>query len=278
MPRAMSLASGLLLLLLCGWPAGFAHAQDKALTTYTVAVIPVVPPSEIKRRWQPVLDRLNHDTGLSFRFRFYEDFQGFENGLVHDEADFAVMSPLQIWRMRQHYRPLLRGNLVMAGIVVVPKDSRIHQLSELQGQALSLPEGDNHAANLFVLQSLKEQKITPELRPVKTENNALRSVLLGKADAAIINNYTLKFVPAGMTEQLRIIHQTVELPPPPISNNLRVPAEDVQKVKAAMLKLQETQPQLLQSILMPGIVEADLERDYSIVGKLLPVEAGNGSH
>ncbi|MDQ8036662.1 MAG: phosphate/phosphite/phosphonate ABC transporter substrate-binding protein [Pedobacter sp.] len=276
MCRAASFASGLLLLLLCSWTAGFAHAQDKAATAYSVAVIPVVPPSEIKRRWQPVLDQLGHDTGLHFRFRFYEDFQDFENGLAHDEADFAVMSPLQIWRQRQRYRPQLRGSLLMSGIVVVQKSSPIRQLADLQGRTLSLPDGDNHAANLFVLQTLKEQKITPELRTVKTENNALRSVIIGKADAAIINNYTLKFVPPGMTEQLRIIHQTVDLPPPPIAASLRLPAEDLQKVKAAMLRLQETHPELLQSILMPDIVEADLERDYSIVGKLIPAEAGNG--
>lgn len=286
MRLAVSLVSGLLLLLLCGWPAGFAHAQDqareqtqgKAGTTYTVAVVPVVPPSEIKRRWQPVLDRLSRDTGLHFRFRFYKDFQEFENSLIQNEADFAVMSPVQLWRLRQHYQPQLRGNMAMTGIVVVQKDSRIDRLASLQGQTLSLPDGANHAANILVLQTLKEQKITPELRQAKSENNALRSVLLGKADAAIINNYSLKFLPLGMAEQLRIIHQTVELPPPPICANARVPPEDVQRVKVAMLKLKETQPQLLESILMPGLLEADFERDYSIVGKLLPAGAINGRH
>ncbi len=277
MRRALSLMSGLLLLLLCVWPAG-VHAQDKPTAIYTVAIVPVVPPSEIKRRWQPLLDRLNQDSGLHFRFRFYKDFQSFEKGLAQGEPDFAVMSPLQTWRMRQHYLPALRGNVAMNGIVVVHKDSPIRQLADLHERTLSLPDGGNHAANLLVLQGLKEQKIMPDLRPVKTENNAVRSVLLGKADAAIINNYTLKFVPDGLSVQLRIIHQTVDLPPPPISASLRLRPEVVAQMKAAMLRLQEREPQLLQSIMMPVIVEADLERDYSIMGKLLPLEADNGSY
>ncbi|MGH8492754.1 MAG: phosphate/phosphite/phosphonate ABC transporter substrate-binding protein [Moraxellaceae bacterium] len=280
MRRAAYLAPGLslLLLLVCGWPAESARAQEKPEITYSVAVIPVVPPSETKRRWQPLLDQLARDTGLHFRFRFYEDPKSFENGLIHDEADFAVMSPLQAWRLRNLYRPQLRGNLALIGIVVVQKDSRIRQLSDLQGRALTLQEGDNHSANLLVLQSLKEQKITPQLRLVKTESNALRSVVLGKTDAAIVNNYALKFIPSGINAQLRIIYQTADLPPPPIAASLRLPAEDLQKVKTAMLRMQETHPELLQGILMPDLVEADLERDYGIVGKLLPSEAGNGNH
>lgn len=275
------LVMSVLLLCLCAWPAGPAHAQEipnKTGSSYSVAVIPVVPPSEIKRRWQPLLDTLSRDSGLHFRFRFYEDFQDFEAGLSRDEVDFAVMSPLQVWRFRQRYRPQLRGTLTLSGIVVVQKSSSIQQLADLAGHTVSLPDGDNHAANLFVLRSLKEQKIITELRPVKTENNAMRSVLLGKADAAIINNYTLKFVPPDMIKQLRIIYQTAELPPPPIAASLRVPADDVQKMKSALLRLKDTHPELLQDTLMTGMTEADFERDYSIVGKLLPGEAGNGSH
>jgi phosphonate transport system substrate-binding protein len=254
-------------------------APEKTTTTvYSVAVIPVLPASEIKRRWQPVLDQLAQETGLHFRFRFYEDFAGFESGLAHSEPDFAVMAPLHAWRYRNRYRPLLHGRLPLTGLVVVQKSSPLKQLAELQGRRLSLQEGSNLSANSFVLQTLRGQKIEPELLPVKTESNALRSVVMGRADAAIINNYALKFVPAGILEQLRIIHSTEDLPPPPITGSVRLPAEDVQKVKAAMLHFQESHPQLLQDILMPDIVEADVERDYSMVGKLLPDEAGNGNH
>ncbi len=267
----------LLSLLLLLAASGPACARETAAPAYTIAIIPVVPASETKRRWQPVLDQLNRDTGLHLHFRFYEDFQRFENGLARDEPDFAVMSPLQAWRFRSHYRPQLRGHLMLTGIVVVPKDSPIQQLADLQGHSLSLPEGKNHPANLFVLQSLKEQKITPLLHLVKTESNALRSVTLGKADAAIINNYTLKFVPADMTRQLRIIHQTTDLPPPPIAASLRLPAQDLQKIRSAMLRYPQTHPDLLQDSLMPDIVEADLERDYGVVGKLFPGEGGNGN-
>lgn len=253
-------------------------AQEKTVTVYSLAVIPALPASDIKRRWQPVLDRLNQETGLHFRFRFYEDFEAFENGLARDEPDFAVMAPLHAWRYRNHYRPQLRGRLPLTGLVVVQKGSPLQQLSDLQGHKLALQDGANLSANSFVLQSLREQKTEAALMFVKTESNALRSVVIGKADAAIVNNYALKFVPPGIMEQLRIIHSTEDLPSPPFSSNIRLPAEDVQKVKAAMLRFQESRPQLLQDILMPDIVEADSERDYTVVGKYFPGEAGNGAH
>lgn len=266
------------LLLACFGPAPAAHAQAAATgPDYSVAILPVMPPSEIKRRWQPLLDQLTRETGLRFHFRFYEDFESFNAGLLKEEADFAVMSPLHIWRLRNHYRPQLRGSLPLTGMVVVRQDSPVHQLADLRGRHIAIQEGDNLSANILVGQTLREQKIEINLRLVKTESNALRSVVLGKADAAVVNNYILKFLPPEIVTQIRILYRTADLPPPPIAVSNSVNFDDVKKVKVALLHLRETHAALLEGILMPDITEADMERDYSIVGKLIPGEAGNAS-
>lgn len=279
MRRTLPLAYGLtaLLVLLGNALCLPARAQEGMARTYTISVIPAVPPSDTKRRWQPLLDQLARDTGLHFRFRFYDDFRGFEAGLESTDPDFAIMSPVQVWRLRHSYRPFLRSSLGLTSVVVVQKESNIRQLSDLEKRTLTMQPGETLATNPLLLHKLKEEGITPLLLPAKTESNALRSVVMNKADAALVSNYAMKLMPSGFLPQLRIIHQTPELPPPALCANQRVPAADVAKIKAAMLKLQEAQKQLLQSILMADIAEADLDRDYSIVGKLLPPEADNGS-
>jgi ABC-type phosphate/phosphonate transport system substrate-binding protein len=278
MRRTVPLAYGLITLLVLLGTALCppARAQEPAARAYTVSVIPAVPPSDIKRRWQPLLEQLSRETGLHFHFRFYDDFQAFEAGLDSTEPDFVIMSPVQVWRLRHSYRPFLRSNLGLIGMVVVQKESDIRQLSDLEKRTLTMQPGETLAANPLLLHRLKEQGITPLLLAAKTESNALRSVVMRKADAALVSNYAMKLMPSGFLPQLRIIHQTLELPPPALCASQRIPTADVAKVKAAMLKFQGAQTQLLQSILMTDITEADLDRDYSIVGKLLPSEAGNG--
>ncbi|MDI1301373.1 MAG: PhnD/SsuA/transferrin family substrate-binding protein [bacterium] len=256
-----------------------AHAQTSvAGTDYVVSLIPDMPPSEVKRRWQPVLDQLAHDTGLHFHLHFYADLNSFENGLMPDEVDFAVLSPAQVWMLRSHYRPQLRNGMAMAGIVITQKNSAIKQLGDLRGHSVSLQQGKNIPANLFVQQALREQKIDPDLNVVRSESNALRSVVLGKSDAAIINNYLLQTLPSEIAAQIRVIYRTQELAPPAISSNARLPEEDVRKVKKSLLHLHEAGSPLLDVISMPDPVEADFDRDYSVIGHAMNSEAASESH
>jgi len=161
---------------------------------------------------------------------------------------------------------------------VAHRNSVLKQLGDLNGRTLSLQQGENLSANFFVQQALRDQKISATFKTVRSESNALRSVVLGKSDAAIVNNYLLKLLPAEIVAQIRIIYRTQELAPPAIVANIRLPAGDVEKVKSALLRLRENRSPLLDVILMPDLMEADFERDYTSVGRALSAEVSNGSH
>lgn len=268
MPTARLPRLTLLLCLLAGLLPAALRAQP-APREYTVAVIPIMPPAEVKRRFQPLLDELSRRTGLHCRFHFYQDFARFERGLEAEEVDFAVASPVLIWQMRDRYRPLLRGRLPLVGQVVVRRDSPLQQLPDLAGHSLGYQAGGALSTNLFVLRTLREQKIAYQPQPLNTESSALRAAFLRRNDAALVNNYLMQLVPADVARQLRVIHNAPELPPPAFTASRRTPAEAVQRFRDALLGMRETQPALLESILMPDIMEADLERDYGIMARHL---------
>lgn len=268
MPTARLPRPLLLLCLLAGLLPATLRAQPAA-REYTLAVIPIMPPAEVKRRFQPLLDEASRSSGLRFRFHFYQDFNRFEQGLKAEEVDFAVSSPVLTWQVRDHYRPLLRGRLPLIGQVVVHRDSPLQQLGDLAGHRLGFQEGGSLSTNLFVLRTLREQKIAYLPQPLNTESSALRAAFLRRNDAALVNNYLMQLVPVDVARQLRVIHSAAELPPPAIMAARQTPAEVVQKFRDALLALRETQPALLESILMPGIMEADLERDYGIMARHL---------
>lgn len=271
-PRPLRLLTALLLLLASGTVAAAGAGAG-----WTISVVPIMPAVEIKRRWQPVLDQVARDSGLTLRLRFHEDFASFEQAMARGESDFVVASAVQTWRLRQVYRPVLRGRIPLTGLVVVRHDSPWQQLADLDGQVLCLQAGNEISSNLLVLQTLREQKLNVTLNPLNTESSALRSVVRGKSDAAIINNYLMGLSPPDIAARLRIIHRTVDLPPPAISASLRIPPETVEKFRRSLLRLRETHPALLDAVLMSDLIEADLQRDYGNVGKLIPPEAGNAT-
>lgn len=239
-----------------------------AATAYSVAVVPALPATEIKRRWQPLLDQLSHDTGFVLHFRFYADNEQFEKGLMRSEPDFAMIGPYQMWKMRAHYQPILHDAAAMIGLVMVRKDSPLQSLADLDGHSLAYPNGSDMASTLLFAQTLKALKVQPRLKPQRTHANGLRGVILGKFDAAIINNYSLKLMPPELEHQLRVIHRTDPMPGPAFACAQRIPGEDARKLKEAMLQLKATHPELLESALMPNLSDADLEKDYSIFSSL----------
>ncbi|MFP5429621.1 MAG: phosphate/phosphite/phosphonate ABC transporter substrate-binding protein [Gammaproteobacteria bacterium] len=255
----------------------FPEPAPAATAAYTVAVVPALPATEIKRRWQPLLDALQRETGFVLKFRFYDDNGAFERGLERHEPDFAMIGPLQTWKLRQHYQPMLRDGAPMVGMVLVRKDSRIQTLAELGGRTVAFPSGSDMSASLLFAHELRNLKRAPRLLPQRTHVNGLRAVTLGKADAAISNSYSLKLMPQGLEEQLRIIHHTAPMPGPSFGHAHRVPADAVRALKDALLRLKSTSPALLESALMPNLTEAELERDYSIFATLLAAETANAT-
>ena len=253
--------------------APFPDTAHAAPAVYTVAIVPVLPATEIKRRWQPLLDQLAQETGLGFRFRLYEDNAQLEASLLRGEPDFAMIGAFQLWHVRPHYLPILRDTRPMIGMVVVRQDSTLHTLSDLNNRTLALPNGSDMTSTLLTSQVLKDLKVRPQLKGQRTHVNGLRAVMLGKVDAAVINSYSLQLLPPELVQQLRVIYRTEPLPPPAFAVAPHVPAAYVRKVKAGFMRLNTTQPALLEAALLPNVTEADMERDYNILSRILPAEA-----
>ncbi|HET8730845.1 MAG TPA: PhnD/SsuA/transferrin family substrate-binding protein [Moraxellaceae bacterium] len=267
--------------LLVGMLPALAQGKDAAGPTgdareYTVAIIPIMPPAEVKRRWQPALDEVTRLSGLHFRLHFYPDLAHFEQGLSQEEIDFAVGNPVLTWKLRDRYRPLLRGRTPLVAQVVVRRDSPLQQITDLQKHTLGLQEGASLSTNVMVLRILREQKIDFVLHVMNTESSALRSVLVGTTDAALVNNYLLQMVPVDMANHLRVIYSADELPPPALMVSRQTPPEVARKFHDAFLQLRDGAPALMIGILMRDLTDADLDRDYGVMAKL-PADA-SGEH
>lgn len=253
--------------------AVFPEPAPAATATYSVAIVPALPATEIKRRWQPLLDQLQRETGFALSFRFYSDNQTFETGLQKGEADFAMIGPFQMWKLRSHYQPLLRDAAPMIGMVLVRKDSRLQTLADLNGRTLAFPGGSDVSSTLLFSHEFKTLKVQPRLLPQRTHVNGLRAVMLGKLDAAIINSYSLRLMPPGLEQQLRPIHRTLPMPGPAFASAKRIPNDDARRMKEAFLRLKASHPALLESALMSNLIEADIDKDYGVFASLMPAEA-----
>lgn len=255
-----------LLALLCCLAGALPAAPAQAAESYTLSVPPVLPATEIKRRWQPVLDYLNRSTGDRFQFLFHENGLLFQQSLQNGAGDFVILGPMQTWQARQRYRPILRDGHAMHAMVVVHKDSPINSLADLHEKRLAVPEIQDLAAGIVIRQQLKQAGIAPKLQPMRTHGSGFRAVLIGKADAAAGDSLNYSLQSPDMLAKLKVIYRSAAMPSSSFAARRDLPPEVVQRFRDALLNMKD--PKLQTSLPLQGLVEADLERDYGMLASL----------
>lgn len=256
----------LLLVVLTGLQAGALHAEARV---YTLAVVPQHPSLIIHRNWQPLLKRLQQDTGLQFRLKTYNGFRQFLAALHRGEPDFSYLAPyhLVLAHRAQGYQPLLRDeSRQLVGLLLVRKDSPLRSVHELDGKTIAFPSPNAFAASLYMRYWLHKTvgiDFTP--RYVGTHDNVYRHIVRGKVHAGSGVNTTLSSQPESLKQHLRILYDVPGVIAHPLAVHPRVPEKIQKQVQAAVLELKNTPAgrQLLNTVQVTEPVAADYQRDYA---------------
>ena len=62
-------------------------------TTYSIAVVPQYNVVQLHSEWQPLLDRIARDTGITLELSLQSSIPKFERGLLKGEPDFDMPIP-----------------------------------------------------------------------------------------------------------------------------------------------------------------------------------------
>jgi len=129
---------------------------------------------------------------------------------------------------------------------VVKKDSKIKKFSDVKGKVLSLNSIGSTSGDLIPQVELVKIKLS-----INNENDFKNVFYAGSHDACLLAVLNNKSDVCGMSsrnfearladntfkkEQVRIIHKSDRVPPPPLAYSKRIPLEDRKKIKEAVLK------------------------------------------
>jgi len=253
----------------------FAKVSWSFEKVYTIGLPPYhFSPFETYERWGSFVSELKKRTGLNFDIRLYKDIKNFEKSYLRGEVDFVFFPPYhQVMAYKaQKYTPLVKEKTLTVGMLVVRKDSEIRDVKDLDGKKIAFPDPKAFGASLYIRAILTKQfkiKFTPAY--VGTHDNVCRHVLLGKAHAGGVINYTFLRQPEEIKRELRVLYETPPLAPHAFSAHPRVTKEVRERVKQAILDMakDERLKPILDRIEMPNPVSADYERDYKPLEKLV---------
>ena len=228
------------LVVIASW---FIAFSAQAVDEYSFAVIPHFEQRKLFAIWKPVIVELEKRAGIQLNLVATMSISEFERELAKGTFDFTYTSPYQIMRegTRQGYIPLVRDEIPLHGILVVPKNSPVRNVEELNGKVLAVPSPNAPGASLLLRADLERlYRVRMSMLNVKSHSSVYLHVASGQTDAGGGIEKTLQEQPPQIRDALRILYTTRDLPSHPVSAHPRVPPVVQEKVRAAFIELGNT--------------------------------------
>ena len=204
----------LALILFCSC---FSH-DSKAVETdvYKFGAFPHMPPMRIEKKYAPLAIAFGELLNKRIKLGTASNFEKFQQRVLRGDFDIALIPPLDIVAVVDEagYIPLARKKSHPASIVV-PDDSPVKKVSDLQGKILGLPEST--PVNIILQLSLRDQGFTQDktihIKLFKNVQACLHKMILksvdacGSASGIVLNRFQQK-----MGKTLRSIMETESFP------------------------------------------------------------------
>lgn len=219
-------------------------------------VLPVNQPETMTRRFQPLIDYLERETGYDFELRTYPTgsksggYTAAVRGLLDGETPFAYLAPVTIAQAHHHdaaVEPIVcavrGGSPTYVGQVAVRRDSDIQSPEDLVGHRVIGASPSSTSGNLMPSGMLLERGLDKTQFAAMDfaggHDKAAQAVLDGRYDAAWINDKNFqRYKDRGVGLRAVWVHDPV--PEFPIAANPRFVRPDVlERVTSALLSMHE---------------------------------------
>lgn len=230
----------------------FTTESKEQVQEYVVGVHPLHNPKRMMEIYGPILEYVNiRIPEAQFRLEPARSYEDFEKKLYAGYYDLAMPNPYQTVSSFKHgYRVFAKmgDDEEFRGIILVRKDSGIHEVSDLRGKAIAYPARSALAATMLPQYYLHTHGINVnrdiENRYVGSQESSILNVLRGHVAAAATwplpwRSFCAEY--PEMASQLEVKWQTA-----PLLNNGWVARYDVSQVivdkfQAQLLGLNSTE-------------------------------------
>jgi phosphonate transport system substrate-binding protein len=211
---------------------------------YSFGVVPQFEQRKLHAIWKPIVDALERSTGLRFNLVTTLSIREYHEAYERGQFDFGYMNAYNIVSSResQPYNPLVADEEPVRGIIVVQKDSDIKTVAGLDGKVVAFPSPKALGACLLVRAEF-EQVYHIQVAPLyaATHSSVYLHVAKGLAIAGGGVERTLQEQDPAIRAQLRVLTRTRPFPAHPVAAHPRIPKEIQEKVRQALLSMNDTQ-------------------------------------
>lgn len=246
----------------------------------TVQIHPYLPPTEVLRRFNPLMEYLRRETGMKITCNISRNYKDHIEMVGRDRVDVAFLGPASYVQVVSKYgnKPILarleiKGTPYFRGVIITRENSSIQSAGDLKGRRFAFGDPESTMSHLLPLYLLKQENLSPDdfsgYNFLNSHQNVALGVLMGDFDAGAVKEEVFyQYRKRG----LRDIAWT-----PRISEHLFVasgslPTELIQKLRQSLLSLRnDPEAAFIMSSIkkdMTGFIPA-ADEDYNNLREIL---------
>lgn len=276
-PAAVIMKKYVILLLVSVMASIASSATAAEMAVLSFGIPPQQSPTELTKRWTPVLQYLAEKSGLTLQLKTAKDIPTFHQQIMEGLYDIAYLNPNTYVAANKAigYRAFAKEKDGKSfAIIVARKDGSIKRLSQLSDQTMAFPSNTAFMATILPLKQLEEEKIAVKIQYVVSIDSVYRSVAKGLFVAGGGEARTFGALEPEIRDQLTLLWQSDDLPPFPFFAHPRVPAAALHKLQIAMIAMgQDPHGQALLKVINIKALDKASDAEYNAVRKLnLPIE------
>lgn len=247
------------------------------MASLSFGIPPQQSPTELTKRWTPLLHYLTEKTGVVLALKTTKDIPTFHKQMMEGRFDIAFVNPNSYVAANKAsgYRAFAKEKGGTSfGIIVARKGGQFNHLSQLSGQTMAFPSNIAFMATILPLKQLEEEKIVVKIQYVVSIDSVYRSVAKGLFVAGGGEARTFGALAPEIRDQLTVLWQSDDLPPFPFFAHPRVPPAILSKLQKAMLAMSlDPEGQALLKVVNIKALDIATDAEYDGLRKLnLPLE------
>ncbi|MCU0840573.1 MAG: phosphate/phosphite/phosphonate ABC transporter substrate-binding protein [Thiobacillaceae bacterium] len=189
----------------------------RAAAPLRIGLFPNLSTHALLGMYQPLREYLETALRRVVTLETAPDFPTFARRLLAREYDLAVAAPhlARLAQVDAGYAPLFSYRASLQGQLVVPRTAPYRQVRDLGGKRIAFPDAIAIISMLgedLLRQAGLQTGKNVQVIDARSHNNAVRMVLAGQADAAMIGSLPFAGLPAEQREPLRILASTPAIP------------------------------------------------------------------
>ncbi|MCI4624505.1 MAG: phosphate/phosphite/phosphonate ABC transporter substrate-binding protein [Candidatus Magnetoovum sp. WYHC-5] len=241
--------------------------------TLVFGVVPQQSPIKIYQLWQPLIDFIKKELGISISLKTEKSIEAFQDALYAQEYDIAYVNPYDyvFANKRCGYTSLVRGNKTIVGILVARKDSSIDSINDVEGKVFLFPSKTAFAATVLIkYELLKKYNYNVDRATntiyVNSHDSVYKGIARGIGDVGGGIERTFDSLSdVASKSMLKIIYHTDAYISHAIAVHPRVSPKIKEKLKAVLLNT----PQNILNPLDIGVIITAEDNEYDIIRQLI---------